>query len=125
MLALESRGKVGDGRRGGRLRLDRGLAELDARDDLGGLLAGLGGGDGVAVLADGDALRTAEGAGLDDVELAAVGIDADPEAGEVVVPEDGVLAVDRETVHDSLGEGVPLGPGHGGALLGEMLREAR
>lgn len=65
------------------------------------------------------ALRASEGAGLDDVELAAVGIDADAEAGEVAIPEDGVLAVDRETVHDSLGEGVALGPGHGGVLLGK------
>ena len=42
---------------------------------------------------------------------------SDAEAGEFVVPEDGVLAVDRESVHGALGEGAVLAFGHGAAVL--------
>ena len=70
------------------------------------------------MLAKADALRAAEGAGLDDEDLLARGVDADAEAGKVAVPEDGVLAVDREAVHGTLGEGAVLAFRHGAVLLG-------
>ena len=73
--------EVGDGGVAGRLGRDRRLARLDADDDLGGFLAGLIGGERVAVLAEGDPLRTAERAGLDDEDLPAGRVDAQAETG--------------------------------------------
>ena len=98
---------------------DRRLAGLDAGDDVGGILAGLVGGEGVAVLAEGHALRAVEGAGLDDEDLLAGGVDPDAEPEQVAVPEDGVLAIDGETVDDALGEGVILALRHDVVLRGE------
>ena len=118
ILALVALGEVGDGRVGRGLRRNGRLSGLDARDDVGGLLAGLVDGEvGVAMLAEADALGAAEGAGLDDEDLLARGIYSDAEARKVIIPEDGVLAVDRETVHGSLGEGAVLAFGHGAAVL--------
>ena len=71
------------------------------------------------MLAEGHALRAAEGAGLDDEDLLARGVDPDAEAEQVAVPEDGVLAIDRETVNDALGEGADLALRHGVVLRGE------
>ena len=74
------------------------LAPLDAVDDLGGALAGLGGGE-LAVGAEGDAPGPALGPALDHVDLAPRGVDPDAEAGQLAVPEDPVPLLDRETVH--------------------------
>ena len=65
------------------------FAALDAVDDLGGAEPGLRRGD-LAVGAEGDAAGAAACAALDDVDLAARGIDADAEAREVAVPDDDV-----------------------------------
>ena len=116
VFALVAFGEVGDGRVGRRLGSNGRLPVLDARDDVGGLPAGVVDGEaGVAMGAEADALRAAEGAGLDDEDLLAGGVHSDTEAGKFVVPEDGVLAVDRETVHGALGEGAVLAFGHGAA----------
>ena len=94
------------------------LPGLDACDDVGGLLAGVVDGEvGVAMPAEADALRAAEGARLDDEDLLARGIYSNAEARKVIIPEDGVLAVDREAVHGALGEGAVLVFGHGAATL--------
>ena len=45
--------------------------------------------------------------------LLAGGVHSDAEAGKPVVPEDGVLAVDRETVHGAPGEGAVPALRHG------------
>ena len=119
ILALVALGEVGDGRVGSRFGRNGRLSDLDACDDCGGLLAGVIGGEvGVAMLAEADALRAAEGTGLDDEDLLAGWVDADAEAGKVAVPEDGVLAVDREAVHGTLGEGAVLAFRQGAVLLG-------
>ena len=83
--------EVGDGHGAGLGRGHGGvLAPLDAVDDLGGAEpAGLRCGD-LAVGAEGDAAWAAAGAALHDVDLAAGGIDADAEAGEVPVPDDDI-----------------------------------
>ena len=73
------------------------------------------------MLAEGHALRTADGAGLDDEDLLAGGVDPDAEAEQVAVPEDGVLATDGETVDDALGEGVILALRHNVVLRGGMV----
>ena len=105
ILALVALGEIGDGRVGRRLRRNGRLSGLDARDDVGGLLTGVVDGEvGVAMLAEADALRAAEGARLDKEDLLARGIYSNAEAGKVTVPEDGVLAVDRETIHGAFGE---------------------
>ena len=44
------------------------------------------------MLAEGHAPGTAEGAGLDEEDLLAAGVDAEAETGHLAVPEDGVLA---------------------------------
>ena len=72
---------------------------------------------GVAMGAEADAPGAAEGAGLDDENLLAGGVHSNSEAEEVAVPEDGVLAVDRETVHGAFGESAVLAFGHGEAVL--------
>ena len=46
--------------------------------------------------ADGDPRRFALGVGLDDIDLRARRVDADPEAGQLPIPEYGVLALGRE-----------------------------
>lgn len=43
-------------------------------------------------------------AALDHMDLGAGRIDADAEAGEIAIPEDGVLAFDGEAVDDAFGE---------------------
>ena len=71
-----------------------------------GVLALLDAGDGgrrllarpvrseLPVAADGEALDARRPPALGHVDLSARGVDADPEAGEVAVPEDGLLALD-------------------------------
>ena len=118
ILALVAPGQVGDGRVGRGLGRNRRLSGLDARDDVGGLLPGVVDGEvGVAMGPEADALRAAEGSRLDDEDLLARGVDSNPGAWKVAIPEDGVLAVDRETVHGALGEGAVLAFGHGSAII--------
>ena len=74
------------------------LAPLDAVDDLGCALACLGGGD-LAVGAEGDTAWPAARPALDDVDLAARGVDAHAEAGQLAVPDDDVALGDRERIH--------------------------
>ena len=87
------------------------LARLYASDDAGAFLAGLIGGQ-PSVLAQGDPLRAAEGAGLHNVDLRARRVDPNAETRKVAVPEHGVLALDRQTVDNSFGEGDVLCSGH-------------
>ena len=118
VFALVAPGEVGDGRIGRGLRIDGRLSGLDARDDVGGLPAGVVDGEArVAMGAEADALGATEGARLDDEDLLAGGLHSNAETGEFVVPEDGVRAVDRETVHGALGEGAELAFGYGAAIL--------
>ena len=91
-------GEVGDGGAGLGQERTRFLAPLDAVDDLGCALAGLGGGD-LAVGAEGDAAWPATRPALDDVDLAPRGVDAHAEAGQLAVPDDDVALGDRERVH--------------------------
>ena len=113
------RREVGDG--GVRLgfRRDRVQAELDAVDD---------GGRFAAPLVDrhpgewseGHPLEAGGTPGLDDVDLAAVALDAHAEAGEIAVPVDGVLAGDRQ------GGDAAGGEAEGASLRhGDPRREAR
>ena len=80
------------------------LAPLDAVDDLGCALTRLCGGD-LAVGAERDAAWRATRPALDDVDLAARGVDAHAEAGELTVPDDDVALGDRERVHRPAREG--------------------
>ena len=66
------------------------------------------------MLAEGDPLRAAEGAGLDDEDLLARGVDADAESGKVAIPEDGILAIDGEGVDGTFGQGSVLALRHVG-----------
>ena len=105
-------GEVGHGGAGlGRGR-DGLVAALDAVDDLGGAEPGLGRGE-LAVGAQGDPPGPAAGPALDDVDLAARGVDPDPEAGELAVPEDPVPALDREAVHRPARQRQPATARHG------------
>ena len=88
-----SAGGAGLGR--GRYRLP---AALDAVDDLGCAEPGLRGGE-LAVGTEGDALRPAPAPALHDIDLPPRGVDPDPEARELPVPEDLVLPLHREAVH--------------------------
>ena len=80
------------------------LAPLDAVDDLGRAFACLGCGD-LAMGAEGDAAWPATRPALDDVDLAARGIDAHAEAGQRTVPDDDITLGDRERVHRPAREG--------------------
>ena len=97
-------GEVGDGGAGLGQERARLLAPLDAVDDLGCALACLGGGD-LAVGAEGDAAWPATRPALDDVDLAARGVDAHAEARQLTVPDDDVARGDRERVHRPAREG--------------------
>ena len=109
---------LGDSRVGHGLGRNGRLPGLDARNDVGGVLAGVADGEvGVAMPAEADALGAAEGARLDDEDLLARGLDSNPEPWKVVIPEDGVLAVDREAVHGALGESAVLAFGHRVSIL--------
>ena len=106
----EAVGKVGDGGLRRRLRRDRVLAPLDPVDDNSRrapmLVDRL-----VADPSQGDPLQAGRSAGLDDVELAPGGVDPHAEAGQVAVPEDRVLALGLQPLHNPLGqlEGASLG----------------
>ncbi len=108
VLQAECR-QVGDGGLGRRFRLLRVLAPLDAVDGRRRLAAAL-----LHSLLTGRPerrpLQACRSPRLDDVELAPGGVDPDPKAGEVAVPEDGVLAAGLEPVHNPLGqpEGAPF-----------------
>ena len=91
-------GEVGDGGAGLGQEGARFLAPLDAVDDLGCALACLCGGD-LAVGAEGDAAWRATRPALDDVDLAARGVDAHAEAGQLAVPDDDIARGDRERIH--------------------------
>ena len=80
------------------------LAPLDAVDDLGCALARLGCGD-LAVGAERDTAWRATRPALDDVDLAARGVDAHAEARQLTVPDDDVARGDRERVHRPAREG--------------------
>ena len=86
--------QIGQGDRG---RGNRILALLDAVDDTSRLLARLVGGK-FAVLAERHPLGAARPPTLDDVYLPPGGIDPYPEARQVMIPEDGVLALNREQI---------------------------
>ena len=93
--AHAARREIGDGGVRRDLRRDRFQTALDAVDDFGGLAAALVDrlpGDGP----EGGALEAGGSAGLDDVDLAAVALDAHAEAREVAVPMDGVPAGGRQ-----------------------------
>ena len=91
-------GEVGDGGAGLGQERARFLAPLDAVDDLGCAFARLCGGD-LAVGAERDAAWRAARPALDDVDLAARGVDAHAEARELTVPDDDVARGGRERVH--------------------------
>ena len=90
--------EVGDGGAGLGRRCCGLLAPLDAVDGLGGAEPGLRRRK-LAVGAERDPPGPALRPALDDVDLAPRGVDADPEARQLAVPEDPVPARDRETVH--------------------------
>ena len=91
-------GEVGDGGAGLGQECCGFLAPLDAVDDLGCALTGLGGGD-LAVGAERDAAWPTTRPALDDVDLAARGVDAHAEARQLPVPDDDIARGDRERVH--------------------------
>ena len=91
-------GEVGDGGAGAGREHGGLLAPLDAVDDAGGAEPGLCRGD-LAVGAEGDAAGPAACAGLHDVDLAARGIDAHAEAGQLAVPDDDVALAGAQRVH--------------------------
>ena len=96
-------GEIGDGGRGRRLRRLRVLAPLDAIDDHGGLAPAVLDGIG-ADPPERHPLQAGRPPGLDDVELAPRRMHPHPEAGQVAVPEDRVLAAGLEPVHNPLGQ---------------------
>ena len=87
--------EIGDGGIGIGLRRDRVQAALDAVDD-GGRFATPHVDRHPGERAERHPLEAGGSPGLDDVNLAAVALDADAEAGEIAVPVDGVLAGDRQ-----------------------------
>ena len=87
--------EIGDGGIGLGLRRDRVQAALDAVDD-GGRFATPHVDRHPGAGPEGHPLEAGGTPGLDDVDLAAVGLDADAEAGEVSVPVDGVPAGGRK-----------------------------
>ena len=106
-------GQIGHGGLQRRLCWDRVLAPLDPIDDDGRLASALI--DRLAAdPSQGDPLQAGRPPGLDDVELAPGGVDTDAEARQVAVPEDRVLAVGLQPLHNPLGqlEGTSLGHRH-------------
>ena len=95
--------EVGDGGLGRRFRRDRILAPLDPVDNDGGLAPAhvdrLG-----ADPPQRHPLEAGWTPGLYDVELAPGGVDPYAEAGQIPVPEDRVLAVGLEPLHNPLGQ---------------------
>ena len=91
--------QIGQGDRGHGNRI---LALLDAVDNTGRLLARLVGGK-FAVLAKRHPLGAARPPTLDDVDLPPGGIDPHSEARQVMIPEDGVFALNREQIDDAFG----------------------
>ena len=88
------------------------LAALDPVDDRRAPLPRLPGGE-VAVPPETDAPEPGRPSGLDHVDLAAAGVDAHAEAGEVAVPEDGILLLDAKRVDGALGDSEFASPRHG------------
>ena len=109
--AQVARGELGDGGLGAAAQGVCVLAPLDAVDDPGGPLARLLGAER-AVGAEGDAARRTVGPALHHIDLAARGIDAHAEAGEVAVPVDRVRAAGRQALHRAPGNGEAAPPGH-------------
>ena len=101
--------QIGQGDRG---RGNRILALLDAVDNTGRLLARLVGGK-FAVLAKRHSLRAARPPALHDVYLPPGGIDPHSEARQVMIPEDGVLALNREQIDSTFGNRQIVSFGHG------------
>ena len=82
VFALVALGEIDDGRIGRVFRRKRRLPVLDARDDVGGLPAGVVDGEvGVAMGAAADPLRAAEGARLDNEDLPGGGYTRKPKPG--------------------------------------------
>ena len=87
------------------------LAALDAGDGLGRLAPRLVGGDH-PMAPERDPLRLALRPGLNHVHLRPGGIHPDPEAGQLPIPEHGVLLVNGEPVDGAFGNGSILELGH-------------
>ena len=96
-------GEVGDGGLRRRFRGLRILAPLDAVDDNSRLAPALIDRLG-ADRPQGHPLQAGRPPGLDDVELAPGGVDPYPEAGEVAVPEDGILVLGLQPFHNPFGQ---------------------
>ena len=107
-------GEIGDGGRR-RLRRPGVLAPLDPVDDGGGFAAAVLNGLG-ADPPERHPLQACRSPGLDDVELAPGGMHPHAEAGKVAVPEDRVLAVGPEPVHNPLGQSERAALRHGFSL---------
>ena len=71
--------------------------------------------------ADGDAAGFPSGAGMHHVDLRAGGMDVHPEVGQIPapVPEEGVLVVNRQRVHDALGQSERASRQHGLSRFGK------
>ena len=115
VFALIALREVGNGGNRRWLGPNRRLALLDSGNDRSGVLAGcLRSERGIP--ADRYAVRPTERPGLDDEDLLAGRIDSDAESCKIAVPEDGILAIDGQAVHDTFGESAELGLRHGAVL---------
>ena len=104
--------QVGYGECGRRRCGNRVLAAFDTVNDNSRLPARLIGGK-LAVPAERHPLRTAQPPALHNVDLSAGGIDPDPKAGQIVIPEHGILALDREQIDGAFGDRQIVSFGHG------------
>ena len=95
--------QIGHGERGLRRCRHGVLAPFDAVDDGNRLFARLLDGE-LAMPAEGNALRSSRAAALDDIDLAPGRIDANSEAGQFAIPEDGVVCFDGQPVDGSFGD---------------------
>ena len=103
--------QVGYGECGCRRRGNRVLAAFDTVDDNSRLPARLIGGK-LAVPAERHPLRTAPPPALHNVDLSAGGIDPDPKARQIVIPEHGILALDGEQIDGAFGDRQIVSFGH-------------
>ena len=104
--------QIGDRGLGRRLRRQRIVAALDAVDDLCRLTSPVFDRDG-GIGSEGDSLQAGRAPGLDHIDLAPCSMDPDSEAGEVPVPEDGILVGDRQPVDAAPGQFDRASPRHG------------
>ena len=115
--------QVGYGECGRRRRGNRIPAAFDTVDDNSRLPARLIGGK-LAVLAERHPLRTAPPPALHNVDLSAGGIDPDPKAGQIVIPEHGILALDGEQIDGAFGDRQIVSFGDGGLPTAVQLDNA-